>query len=471
MKNIFIFAVVLSQMISCSKSTREEIHSVDLVKGDTLEDLVNRSRLDRYTPEGMGTLFSVDAPSSNSIEKTSLCNWFLIDAEHALTNSHCISEAIKIWPKSDCKNYMQGTFMSKGQQVTASCEKVIYYSELNNPLDSQDYALIKVKPHRPVHTDFLELSRKGLKDQQTIFIPTLSHYAYESGANIIIESTYQNHECKIQSSDLLAVTHNASSSPLAAFDQGSLGNNCQAIQGNSGSAVLNEDDQLVAILHAGLAQEYSDDKINYQSSESLVKSKLLSLPRNINPNLSIITNFRCAQFKHSELDRHYDHKTCTEELAVNQDPNHQLIARMSQRVMDEIDETLTDELPSYLQYKGVFKDRVIRQSPSSLAFYLRPYCLLPLNHWSGDEIRTVDNGQIDGSLPQFLINFDRQVDQYGNIDFDLLVSSWQPNNHPINFQIGDFDQLDQGKKASLRLDYHFSGSQDLPIGVCQEESL
>jgi hypothetical protein len=256
MKSVLIF-LIFSSLLSCGAKKKSHVstESISVSQNASLSDYTKNLQLDLETPDGVGTLLTLknDTYGDTSI---GLCTWFLIGADIALTNSHCIPNHLKD-ESSSCKDSLQGAIKTSQGTEIVSCKKVLYFSELSKKTGSNnDYALLKLD-RKLDRSNFFKFVRAGVEENQKVKIHTMNH-AEVSG---VIFSKYIQHSCIVKSSEFLGRISSIGSSPVVGFAEKGTNDICHTIQGNSGSPVLNDNDEVVGILHAGVTEG-----INFQQT-------------------------------------------------------------------------------------------------------------------------------------------------------------------------------------------------------------
>jgi len=90
----------------------EYISKIDVKDSTELVSYAKSIRLDILTPQGLGTLLSIHDGLFYS-SNISICTWFLIEKDLAMSISHCIPEKVKIQKDINCGEFLQGSFKTK----------------------------------------------------------------------------------------------------------------------------------------------------------------------------------------------------------------------------------------------------------------------------------------------------------------------------------------------------------------------
>jgi hypothetical protein len=166
----------------------------------------------------------------------SFCRGALIDPQHVSTSAHCVEGYVE-----DCS----GLFAVKIGSNTYACEKIEYNQITENDAGLPDIAVIKLKEIAKETPGRLKASK--FRDGQRL------HYyksTYEFSKDFAIQSsTMKRVDCRAKKFTS-AIGDFVSSMPSVV----TLGD-CPYEEGDSGSPIYNEDDEIVAFLHGGLPKE------------------------------------------------------------------------------------------------------------------------------------------------------------------------------------------------------------------------
>ena len=179
MKKKFIIVVIIFVIISCGKdkhhsqSDNDGSYDYDYITDiSTLTELnavVDNSFLPYDTHESLGVLFAAKQKTYNLEVMT--CTWFLIDNQHAMTNSHCIPGYLKN-STTDCQYGLIGLFNTKNGPVKRHCQKIVTVSQIDDSnYDKTDYAIIKLNsPISTLDAKPFEISRNGISNNEIVRI-------------------------------------------------------------------------------------------------------------------------------------------------------------------------------------------------------------------------------------------------------------------------------------------------------------
>jgi hypothetical protein len=434
MKANLLMILLPLTLIACGKSGGEDTSksSIPLKEGESIANYIDYLNLDANAPKGLGTLFSLDTDVYNQ-SSLSLCTWFLVGENKAMTNSHCIPQNLKKDKKLNCSTYLRGKIQTSAGAKKVSCKKLIYSSTISESvITNNDYALMEINEDI-TNAETFKLKRNGVTEGETLAVLSMTHHV-TSGS---IFSEFKKHNCLMKSSDTLGIISSLGASPLAGFlEEGSSGI-CKTVSGNSGSPVVNTDGELIGILHGGVREG-------------------AEMEGEMTKNFSIITNLRCQKFKDGQMDKDYP-ATCPNENKESGMDNDNMEKKIDAAIAIEAEKALLKQ-PTYLKYKTVINNSVIS---------FDPICVKPLVKWSAVDVNWIKDenaGQYMYALAtQYKMSFKKTKDYYGN---DKVVVTFKTNNM-MEFIIGDLKTLATGNtqmRTRLFTDSALpSNSKTLPV--------
>lgn len=184
------------------------------------------------------------------------CTGWVLGPDLIATNSHCIPDELKK-AGSDCSGRMGIKFpRMNGREVeTRFCKQIVFASQLSGSegpsMDHPDYAIFKLSEstQRPP----IPLSREGLIEDQSYILESVDPQSkFEAVGKLTRRKCVLKRGAQPVPNDVDEL------SPISTV----FGPDCNARQGNSGSAVLNSRGQAVAVLFAGMVDLDAYKKLN-----------------------------------------------------------------------------------------------------------------------------------------------------------------------------------------------------------------
>ncbi len=365
-KSFILLSILSSLFIGCGEDSEnnEYVGQVGIQSNAELISYTKSLRLDPLAPEGLGTLLSIHDGLYYS-SNISMCTWFLVGEDLAMTNSHCIPEKLKNSKDTACGDYLQGAFRTAKGEEKRSCKKLIFSSEITAgaTISNSDYALIQLDS--PVtNSDIFKFSRSGMGESSQVTIQTMNHINTSN-----IYSEFKSHTCVIKSSNIYGGAGSKGASPQVGFKEQGTSNKCQIISGNSGSPTLNDKGEVVGIAHGGIN---ANSTLNTPSSITVITTD----------NLAIITNLRCQKFQFDLFDKSFP-ASCPDELNAVSDYREKIRIELKKQYLETIAKA-KESLPKYLQYKQILKNL---GDKDSLVFI--PVCINPLSLWAEEDKKQI----------------------------------------------------------------------------------
>ena len=236
-------------------------------------------------PNNVGLIFS-NIDGDEYYPRISQCTGFLVAKDIVATNSHCIPDRLKS-KGADCSSQIAIRFidnMSTGEKNIYSCSKILDYSPV--VFFDPDYSFFRLSKKTDLKP--LKIYKNGLKDNQSITIAKVTPLDYSKGGILDMEN------CKIGLSTLLNLKSTNSWSKTA------VGLGCFSENGNSGSPVLNSDNEVLGILQGKAAKEYKD------LLEQVFQDYKLQLPDQIIPHM-VFTSLSCVA---DPVNKSFNQKKC-----------------------------------------------------------------------------------------------------------------------------------------------------------------
>jgi hypothetical protein len=412
-------------LAGCGSDSDNSTSRIYIGQTENLSTYTQNLTIDSSTPEGIGTLLALN--EGMYIQRNvGLCTWFLIDKNRAMTNSHCIPEAIKKDKNLSCGDYLQGGFQTKSGFTKVRCKKLIHASEISEvTVLNNDYALIELEKNIENASTF-KLDRKGVTEDEKIKIHTMSHHQIDSG----IFSTFQELHCIMKSSDILGRISSSGASPLAGFKEEGTSDLCKTIQGNSGSPVTDDSGRLIGVLHGGI-KEGLDLNQGMKVSSS-----------NVTNDISILTNLRCQKFSDSVIDADYP-KECEDEKEAGRLDKEKLLNDLNPKIQKLLEEALAKQ-PTYFEY-----DMEAKPQDSGSLISITPKCIKSLNQWDEKSLNEISKKKkINAVIEQYWMEFIISLDYYGNFGMDVNMKDFGS----IRLKIYGLKQLEKKKQVTSIMD-------------------
>jgi V8-like Glu-specific endopeptidase len=415
---------------------------------EALDSTLTNLGLSEETTLGLGTLIKKTDISKFEFG-IGLCTWFLIDKDHAVTNSHCISKELKNKKrKIKCGDYLKGVFRGEDGDEKRSCSEILHYSKIDGNrgvFKYSDYALIKLdKP--VIISKYFKLSRSGIGENEGVLIDSMNHTSWEGGTYSILKK----HQCIVKSSNFFKKITSRGTSPVTVFKEANTDNYCKTIGGNSGSPVLNQSNEVIGILHGGLgenAEEIYDEKEDTE---------------NITTDIGIITNFRCQEFNKKFMKEGMPKDCLSDSLKARKVFAPNLGVKNEISDIDKKTEEISARLPKYLRYK-VDSTRI----GNDFEISFQPTCILPLASWSESDLSLVELSPTDPEEKNLSVSLETPrlslkifKDYYGNNTTGLKQTS-------VRYTIYKFESLQSMEKNNI-VDFK-KNSNDMKLEVCSLE--
>lgn len=185
-------------------------------------------------PEGVGRVF---VRSRDDERQFTLCTGFLMSEDRMMTNGHCLSRS------EDCPRTFV-SFSSAGKSYSAQCSKLVksYYNE-ENPAEGKDLTIFTLTEKIPVEP--FRVSIKPAQKGECYSVWVMDHFN-------MLQARITELECLYEGQGL-----------------GEEYSGCPAIQGNSGSPIINDSGEVVSILWGSSLDRSVDANINLLERRSL----------------------------------------------------------------------------------------------------------------------------------------------------------------------------------------------------------
>lgn len=430
MRPFITYAILASFVfVGCGQKKKNDTPTniIKMKQGESLSTFTENLTIDTKTPEGVGTLLALQ-DGKYTERNVGLCTWFLVGRNRAMTNSHCIPEALKKDKALSCEDYIQGGFQTKSGLRKVRCKKLLFVSDISQAVVlNNDYALLELEKDI-TDTQVYILDRRGIAENEKIKILTMNHYAETTG----VFSEFKEHNCVMKSSDILGKISSFGASPLAGFKEEGTAEVCKAIEGNSGSPVVDVSGRLLGILHGAIK-----DGIDLSKGFSFSSSDFTN-------HVAILTNLRCQKFNDRNLDADYP-ESCRQETKSTKLDQNELMKDVEAKVTKLLQEAVAKQ-PSILEYDVEAKN----QTGSSL-ISLSPKCIKPLKNWDEAFSKSIYKegffSRKKGIRTKFenqRLDFFTRLDYYGNLKIDVTLK----NTETIHLNITGLQDLEEKKEVS-----------------------
>ena len=226
-----LFILVLASLLlaSCGQSGMNGKKTISLNKNE-INKMMNEQKFECASfrgacPEGIARVFILN---ENNPDKSSVCSGFLNGTNRLVTNNHCLSTL------EDCKSTYISVYTGEGHE-SVRCKSIVKSENDGKPLSQKviDYTVIELDRAVPDITPF-----------------PLSNYAPSTGEHLTA--------WVIDHMDAYQARITELSCSMAGRTNSLELKTCPAIQGNSGSPIVNNFGEVVAVLWGSTV----DDEIN-----------------------------------------------------------------------------------------------------------------------------------------------------------------------------------------------------------------
>lgn len=191
------------------------------------------------------------------------------------TNIHCLEGVTR---DDECREKIAFSFARVGRYTseTASCGRILKVSPHNSKLDP-DFAFLLL--NKKIDRPNLKLSVQGVKNDENL---SVIHFDTDL---VRYSSTINKTDCKSVMGSTFNLAYTSETSPTLALY------GCRLQHGNSGSAILNANGEVSAILQAGAADEEQIE------TQKMFDSSLRDYTKNVDLTLvNIATNLACIEY-------------------------------------------------------------------------------------------------------------------------------------------------------------------------------
>lgn len=273
------FAMILpiAILVGCSpqkdqSGDSEQVHKITPPAGTETADVVNQA--DVYCADASDCNPAVGMMIEEEAEGIGTCTFFLVGADLAMTNGHCIPKGLQAG--ASCKGQIWLHFPTANgyQGEVIDCDSVVSVREDVKKSGSPkiDYAVLRLS--QSTNRPFLKIGRSGFQDQKSFKVISMSPQSQTAAVGKVAS---QN--CKAIHNTLMLDSGRGDYSDNMRLAE------CDVVHGNSGSPILDEKGNVVGVMQA--------------TTDAAAVATLLSLYQvpQVEPMspMGIATNFSCVE--------------------------------------------------------------------------------------------------------------------------------------------------------------------------------
>ncbi len=268
--SVLVLLLVSMLNVGCSKNSDDKYKSSNFKS--LTQELSKASFLCENgsdCPENVGMILANHSNATKNPEIT-YCSGFLISHDTVATNRHCVPMNLRTGQVIKCNKSMAIRFKGEFGDEIYECEDLISFSRED---DARDYAFFKIKS---TNLKPFKVSKSGLKEGEKISSLRMTPMKG------VIGGTLGRKECNVVANSFMNILGS-----IGAWSETAVAMGCSAQGGNSGSPIVNENNEVIGILQAYLMNGSINVMRNKYSLFDFVMPATL-------PTHGLFTNFSCV---------------------------------------------------------------------------------------------------------------------------------------------------------------------------------
>lgn len=296
-------------------------------------------------PKNVGLIYS-DMGTDYFRPTISQCTGFLVADNIVATNSHCVPELVKQGIKACSGNIMIRLMPSGAAETVFDCKRLIDFSAVRGL--EFDYAYFEVAPtgRQP-----FKVARNGIQDRQSLLVSKVSPIE-RSSYSTAHGGTLASVQCTAALNSLLNLNS------VSPWSHTAVAVDCEAIGGNSGSPVLNLQQEVVGILQSKL--------LDGAKLKEAFQKFAVGVPSRFSPHF-VFTNLTCVP---DPVTKEFATTECTAAKKLNFTDCMSVNTQENEDNAKRISKDWNDSLPPIFLYK-------LTTEAATAATQAVPMCVVP----------------------------------------------------------------------------------------------